>query len=256
MKERIVEFEDGLAICGDALSPDVIEFIAQKTGGIDLVCTDPPYGNVIKATWDRWDGTQRGFVDWMLQWTNAYSRLLLPRAAMYVWGGYGVPSFRPFFEYVTRVESESPLQIANLITWSKRRAYGTNWNYLVTREELLYMVNGPMKKPLTFNVPLLNKKRGYAGFNKKYPAKSEFYRRTNVWTDVNELFRGKVHVTQKPLRVFEIPIEVSTNSGGWVVDIFAGSGVAGHAARKLSRRFILVENDQECFDSMVSRLRA
>lgn len=255
MKERIVEFDDGCAICGDLLSPDVIDKVSQITGGINLVCTDPPYGNIIKKCWDQWDGSQRSFVDWMLRWTNEYAKLLLPRAAMYVWGGYGKPGFRPFFEYASRVEESSSLQISNLITWSKKRAYGTKWNYLVTREELLYMVNGDIKHPLTFNVPLLDKKRGYSGFNKKYPAKSEFYRRTNVWTDVNELFRGKVHETQKPTRVFEIPIEVSTNQGDWVVDMFAGSGVAAHAARKLSRRFILIENDEDCFESMVSRLK-
>jgi DNA modification methylase len=106
-----------------------------------------------------------------------------------------------------------------------------------------------------FNIPLLDTKRGYAGYNKKYPAKSEFYRRTNVWMDVTEIMRGKVHPTQKAQRVIEIPIEVHTNPGEWVIDPFAGSGATGHAARKLGRKFVLIEKDEEMFNSMVQSLR-
>jgi len=108
---------------------------------------------------------------------------------MYVWGGYGKPGFRPFFEYAHRVESETDMKIANLITWQKRRAYGVQHNYLSTREEFLYMVKGDIKRPAVFNVPYLDTKRGYTGYNAKYPAKSEFYRRNNVWTDITEILR-------------------------------------------------------------------
>ena len=57
-------------------------------------------------------------------------------------------------------------------------------------------------------------KRGYAGCNEKYPAKSEFLRRTNVWDDVTEILRGKVHVNQKPERLMEVPIESTRSQRG------------------------------------------
>lgn len=256
---RIEEFDDGVAICGNSTSSGVINEISLRTGAqgsLKLVVTDPPYGNIVKETWDRWNDTQASFVDWMLNWTTLYSNLLASGGAMYIWGGYGVPNFRPFFEYITRVESETNFKISNMITWSKRRAYGVQHNYLSTREELLYLVKGNIKRPLTFNVPLLQTKRGYAGYNAKYPAKSEYYRRTNVWSDVTELFRGKVHPTQKPMRVFEIPIEVSSNPSDWVVDPFAGSMTTAHAARKLGRKWICVEYDPGIFDDAVLRLRS
>jgi site-specific DNA-methyltransferase (adenine-specific) len=97
------------------------------------------------------------------------------------------------------------------------------------------------EKPATFNIPLLAKKRGYPGFSKKYPAKSEFYRRTNVWTDVNEIFSGKIHPCEKPSRLAEIMIETSCNRHETVVDFFAGSGSTGVAANKLGRECILYE---------------
>lgn len=254
---KIEVFNDGVAICGDCTKQDVLDVVKDKLGGAaHLIATDPPYGNIIDEDWDKWGNGQKTFVDWMIDWTQKYADFLVDGGAMYVWGGYGVPGFRPFFEYASRVEMSTNLRMSNYVTWSKKRAYGLSYNYLSTREELLFMVKGNPKKPAVFNVPYLETKRGYAGYNAKYPAKSEFYRRTNVWTDVTEIFSGKVHPTQKPLRVVEIPIESSTNVGHWVVDPFAGSMTTAFAARRLERNWICIERDEETFDSAVAALRA
>ena len=254
---KIEKFEDGLAICGDCTSQEVIDEIKNALGDSKLkaVVTDPPYGNIIDEEWDKWHDGQKKFVDWMMSWTNTFSDLIVDGGAMYVWGGYGIPGFRPFFEYAHRVEYETPMRISNLITWHKKRAYGVQHNYLSTREEILYMVKGNIKKPATFNVPYLDTKRGYAGYDAKYPAKSEFYRRTNVWTDITEIFSGKVHPTQKPLQVFEIPILANTNEGDWLLDPFAGSMTAAFAARKLNRNWICVERDEKIFDDAVEAIK-
>lgn len=254
---KVETFSDGVAICGDCVSQDVLAEIARHMCDkkFAAIITDPPYGNIIEEEWDKWKGNQHTFVDWMINWTNIFSDLIVDNGAMYVWGGYGIPGFRPFFEYAQRVEDESPMRISNLITWKKKRAYGVQHNYLSTREEILYMVKGDIKKPATFNVPYLPAKRGYAGYNVKYPAKSEFYRRTNVWTDITEIFRGKVHPTQKPLQVFEIPILSNTNPGEWIFDPFGGSMTAAFAARSLSRNWLCVERDEKIFEEAVEALK-
>lgn len=254
---QIVTFPDGVAFCGDGTHPWYATAIPGITKGkVPLIIADPPYGNVLPEEWDRWGDTEASFTQWMLGWTRTWSELLLPNAAFYVWGGIGTPGFRPFFGYLSRVERETSLKIANLVTWKKKRAYGIQHNYLFTREECVYLFNGDnIKKPRCFNVPLLETKRGYAGYNKKYPAKSEFYRRSNVWTDVTEVLRGKVHEAQKAQRVIEVPIEVHTKIGEWVVDPFAGSGTTAFAARRLGRRFVVIEKDEKTFADMVARLR-
>jgi len=254
---RIERVADGYAICGDSTDQLVIDAARRLTdeNAVPLIIADPPYGNVLPEEWDRWGDDEKSFTQWMLAWTRAWGEVLHPNGAFYVWGGIGTPGFRPFFGYLAQVERETSLKIANLITWKKKRAYGIQHNYLFTREECVYLFNGDnIKKPRCFNVPLLETKRGYAGYNKKYPAKSEHYRRTNVWTDVTELLRGKVHEAQKAQRVIEVPIEVHTKPGEWVIDPFAGSGTTGFAARKLGRQFVLIEKDEAIFETMLHRL--
>jgi len=250
-----VEFADGLAINGDSTSQEVVDEVKAYLGNanVPLITTDPPYGNIVMQDWDRIKMSDDEYADHMVQWTRLWSQVLEQGGAFYVWGGLGLPNFRPFIKYLTRVEDNN-FKMSNLITWSKKRAYGVQNNYLFTREELAYFTKGNPKKPLKFNIPLLETKRGYAGYNAKYPAKSEFFRRTNVWMDINEIFKGKLHPTQKPSRVVEIPIEVHTDPGDWVIDPFAGSGATAFAARKLGRKFVVVEKDEEIFNKMVSRL--
>jgi DNA modification methylase len=249
-------FSDGICINGDSSSAEVYDAVVKAVGrdSIPLIASDPPYGNIVDESWDKTKMTDDQFADWMMKWTALWREALPPGGAFYVWGGLGVPGFRPFIKYLTLAESED-FQLSNVITWSKKRAYGVKHNYLYTREELAYFVKGDAKKPRTFNIPLLDTKRGYSGYNPQYPAKSEFYRRTNVWTDVTEIFRGKNHPTQKAQRVVEIPIEVHTNPGEYVVDLFGGAGTTAHAARKLGRKFVLIEKDPQIYASMIDHLK-
>lgn len=246
-----------------------------------LTLTDPPFGNIVPDHWDKVESSDAAFAQWMVDWTNKISLMSLERSALYVFGGIGTPNFRPFYRYIVEAEIQTPYKLANHITWSKKRGYGIQHNYLFTREELAYLHLGDdIRKPRVFNVPLLDAKRGYAGYDKNHPAKSEFFRRTSVWRDIvahvlkegaykagrvdvgqvlldsiaenyrsdvwediTEILRGKLHTAQKPERLMEIPIEVHTHPGEWVFDPFAGSGTTALAAMKLGRSFIVMERD-------------
>ena len=216
---------------GDAF----VEATKLKDGHFPLIIADPPYGGILKANWD--NETSYGRLTDMIQ------RLLMPGGTAYVWGGVGTFRNRPFFSWLAGLDHSTPdLHLHNLITWSKKRAYGKADNYLFTREECAMIVKGD--KPRTFNIPLLDVKRGYAGYSKKYPAKSEYLRRTNVWTDVTELLRGKIHEAEKPSRLAEIMIGTSSRPGEIVLDPFAGSGSTGVAAKKLGRACLLIEKSK------------
>jgi site-specific DNA-methyltransferase (adenine-specific) len=252
---RVVELTDGFAVCADSTQPSTINAVRDLVGQVPLIVADPPYGNVLRSAWDRVDGPDREFASWMVGWTRSWAEAcLVDGGAFYVWGGVGKPGFRPFLRYLVDVEDAGRLELANLITWAKKRAYGVQNNYLWTREECAYLVKGNAKKPRKFQVPLLEAKRGYSGFKAQYPAKSEHYRRTNVWSDITEMMQGKVHPAQKAQRVIEVPIEVHTTPGEYVVDPFAGSGTTALAARRLGRRFVVIESDELTFGTMLKRL--
>ncbi len=252
----VERFEDGLAIFGDSTLPELHSFIVKEIGQVPLIIADPPYGNTVECDWDKTDLDDEGFSSWMIKWTRSWTETcLLSSGAFYIWGGIGKPGFRPFMRYLCEVEQKKTFELANLITWKKKRGYGTQTNYLFTREECAYFTKGIANKPRCFHVPLLAEKRGYSGFNKKYPAKSDYYRRTNVWTDINELMQGKDHPTQKAQKLCEVMIEIHTDPGEYVLDPFGGAGTTAFAARKLGRKFVVIENDKTYFDEIVKKLK-
>lgn len=66
--------------------------------------------------------------------------------------------------------------------------------------------------------------------------------------------RSKIHPTQKPLKLFEKIIEVSSNEGDVVFDPFMGSGTTGVASKNLNRKFIGCEYDTNFFEIAKNRI--
>lgn len=248
-------FKDCLCINGEYPSPEVSTAIAEymkanDARGFACITTDPPYGDIAESSWETSASEAQ----------DIYSRIaakvktsLLPGGAFLMWGGIGKPHNRVFLRTILMIEDKHGFDLKNLITWSKKRAYGKADDYLFTREELAWFQRRN-EKPRAFNIPLLEEKRGYAGYNAKYPAKSEFKRRTNVWTDVTEILRGKIHEAEKPTRLYEIIYSTHSNPGEVVMDICAGSGAAGEAALAIGRKVILIEKDPDIFKRMCERI--
>lgn len=250
-KPKVKKFKDGMVINGTFGSSEVAELLKEFQHRLPLIVADPPFGVLSKADAD-WD--QGITANDYMQWTKDVQKYLCKGGSAYIWGGIGTPHNRIFFEWLSKVEEETKMTLRNLITWRKRRGFGTSHNYLFTREECAWLVNNETGKPKTFHIPLLDQERGYPGFNLRFPAKSKFLRRTNVWTDINELFQGKTHICEKPERLAEIMIETHTNKDQIILDPFAGSGSTGSAARNLGRRFILIERDPKNFQIICDRL--
>ncbi len=245
-------YKDGMVLLGEFGSSEVSEFLGEYEP-CELCVMDPPYVKVLKAKWD--DVEVNKFAIFMieqLKWLSAY---MDENSAAYMFGGIGTYQSRFLFHLLSELETLTPWHIADAITWGKKRAYGKRYAYQFAREELVYLTSGEPKDVRCFNIPYLDKLRGYAGFNKKYPAKSKYLRRTNVWTDIPEMFRGKLHDAQKPVQLIKVPILTSSRPGETVFDPFAGSGTTALAARETGRRFILVESDTKSFDICNRRLR-
>jgi len=75
---------------------------------------------------------------------------------------------------------------------------------------------------------------------------------TGVYRDVLE---GKpVHPYQKPMSLIERLINIHSNKGDIVLDLFAGSGTVCLGARNLGRNYIGIEQDLEYFTAATTRL--
>lgn len=80
---------------------------------------------------------------------------------------------------------------------------------------------------------------------------------TDVWWHTIVPTNGKEktgYPNQKPEGVIRRALEGSSAPGAWVLDFFAGSGTTGAVARKLGRRFVMVDNNPEAITVMRKRL--
>ncbi|MCL5946998.1 MAG: site-specific DNA-methyltransferase [Chloroflexi bacterium] len=80
---------------------------------------------------------------------------------------------------------------------------------------------------------------------------------TDVWwmTIVPTNSRERTgYPTQKPVGLVERIIRASSNPGDLVADFFCGSGTVGVAAKRLNRRFLLVDNNSEAIRITNERL--
>lgn len=67
---------------------------------------------------------------------------------------------------------------------------------------------------------------------------------TDVWNDISFTSEKRIHPTQKPQKLIQRLINVSSNSGDKVLDPFAGSGSTYIACKKLGRIPTTIEIDE------------
>ena len=69
-----------------------------------------------------------------------------------------------------------------------------------------------------------------------------------------ERLKNPKHPTQKPVKILKHIINIASNPGDVVLDMFMGVGSTGVAAKQLDRRFIGIEIDEEYFKAAKERI--
>ena len=69
-----------------------------------------------------------------------------------------------------------------------------------------------------------------------------------------EIRRGAVHPTQKPVPLLEYLIKTYTNEGDLILDFTMGSGSTGVACMNLNRKFVGIELDEKYFNISKERI--
>lgn len=236
---------------------------------IDLIIADPPYNlssgssihceggsliNGMGGQWNKvkqdWDSFSLGeYFSFTYAWLNESKRVLKESGSMWIFGTYhniGVINF---------VCQLLNLEIINEVIWYKSNSFPNLAGRRLTasHETILWVHKSPKKRKYTFNYDL--SKNGNFDYD---TLKTRGKQMRTVWSIPNnkhkwELKFGK-HPTQKPVRVIDRLIQLSSNEGDLVLSPFCGSGTECISAKKNNRNFISFEINQEYIDLANNRL--
>lgn len=229
---------------------------------VDLLFIDPPY-NLTKTFNNRSfkEVSAKEYMEWMDLWLGEMTRLLKPTASIYICGDWRSSS-------AIHLLCEKYFIIKNRITFEREKGRGAKRNWKNNTEDIWFCT---VSSRFTFNADAVKLKRKVIapyredGMPKDWEEEeSGKYRLTypsNMWTDITIPFwsmpENTPHPTQKPEKLLAKIILASSNKGDVVFDPFAGVGTTGVVAKKLKRRFVMVEIDEEyCLYAIKRLLRA
>lgn len=231
---------------GDAL--EVLENQVDDNS-IDLIFADPPYniGKDFNGTKDKWE-TEEAYISWCHSWLNLCIKKLKNTGSLYVMTS---TQFMPYLDIYLRKK----LTILSRIIWcydssgvQARNHYGSKY------EPILFCVKSKYKYKFNSKDIMVEAKTGAIRnlmdyrknppkpYNKeKVPGNFWFYK-TRVRFRMDEY---EEHLTQKPEALMERIIKASSNEGDTVLDPFSGSFTTSHIAKKLKRKTIGIEINEE-----------
>lgn len=208
------------------------------------------------------------YYDWCLQWAPQWYRVLKPGGSALVFAGRRFAhrcvvaledSGFSYKDSLAWMRSQAPHRAQRLSVVYERRGdclnaeYWAGWrigNLRPIFEPILWFVK-PYKIGTTIADNVLQ--HGVGAFNEEaymgYTGKPD-----NVLSIGFTPGEGGLHPTQKPVRLMEALIELTTQPGNTVLDPFAGSGSTLVAAHELDRHYLGYESDNEHFNTCLKRL--
>lgn len=257
---------------GTVYHRNALSVLAQtENASIDLVYVDPPFGTGDRQALDRqrsgeslshiaYDDPNDGYIDWLRTHVEEIRRVLKPTGTMYLhldhhWSHYAKVMCDEVF---------SRWCFLNEVVWAYnfggrgKRSWPKKHDVILVyaREEGKHVFNWDDIPRIPYAAPEMQR----VG---RTPEEAQ--RRIDmgqVPTDVWQLSivgtaakERNGYPTQKPVRLVERAILASSSVGGIVMDVFAGSGTTGEAARRHDRNFILADVNPDAIATMRVRFK-
>lgn len=220
-------------------------------GSVDMIFADPPYNmqteGVLKRTdgsdfkgvnddWDKFDSLNH-YIEFSKEWLNECKRVLKDDGTMWVVG-----SFQNIY-MLGNVIQELDFWILNDVVWEKTNPVPNfSGSRLTNAHETLIWFKKNNKDKFTFNYHTMKHLNG--GKQEKSVWKIPLSTGSERLKDSDG---KKLHNTQKPMKLLEKIILISTKEGDVVLDPFSGTATTGAAANKYKRKYIgLEENEKYC----------
>lgn len=217
---------------------------------VDLIVADPPY-NLTKSfngsTFTKKNAA--AYEDYTRRWLSAVCPLLKPTGSIYVCCDWESSLI------IGRVLGEF-FMVRNRITWQREKGRGAKANWKNGMEDIWFATKSGN---YTFNLDAVKiRKKVIAPYRVDGKPKdwvetqSGNFRDTcpsNFWDDITIPFwsmpENTAHPTQKSEKLLAKIILASSCPGDVVFDPFLGSGTTSVTAKKLGRRFLGVEIDEQ-----------
>lgn len=246
------DFTENTIYVGDGLVG--LKYLPDSS--VDMVFADPPYFGKSKdyGTGKRtmpWN-TMDSYLDWCQDWIGETARILQPHGAVYLCCDW------EYSGYMQQILSQH-FVIKNRITWRRDKGRGASRNWKNNMEDIWFAVAD--EKKYIFNLDEVKMKKEIiapytheTGEPKDWikDESGECYRMTcppNIWTDLTVPFwsmpENTPHPTQKPEKLVERCILASTHADALVLDPFMGSGTTAVVARRLQRRYLGFEVNED-----------
>ena len=230
---------------------DYFDAIPYLPGGfVDLLVVDPPYNLTKEYHGNKFcSQDSRLYQDWFSRFIESVVVTLKPTASIYVCSDWKTSTqIYPILE--------KNFVVQNRITWEREKGRGAKSNWKNNTEDIWFCTVG---SDYYFDVDSVKLKRRVlapyrndSGDPKDWTReKKGMFRLThpsNLWTDISIPFwsmpENTDHPTQKPEKLIAKLILASSAPGSFVFDPFGGSGTTAVTARKLNRRFLVVEQNE------------
>jgi len=234
-------------ILGDSLK--VMKLLPANS--IDLIFLDPPYnltkdfnGYTFKSR------TDIAYIEYLNSWFPEVVRLLKPTGTVYLCGDWKCTA-------ALHTVMSNNLDVLNRITWQREKGRGAKTNWKNAMEDIWYGVKN--KSNYYFEVEAVKLKRKVIAPYKVNGKPKDWeetdsgnFRLTfpsNFWNDISipywSMPENTDHPTQKPEKLLAKLILASCPEQGVVLDPFLGSGTSSVTAKKLNRKFIGIEINEE-----------
>lgn len=219
------------------------------TERFDLLFADPPYNLTKDFGTEKFRETSvEDYEAWLESWISLCVPLLKPTASVYICGDWRSSGA------IQRVGSKY-FTLRNRITWEREKGRGAKANWKNAAEDIWFFT---VSDEFTFNLDAVKQRRRVLApykvngqpkdWDETADGKFRDTHPSNIWTDITVPFwsmpENTVHPTQKPEKLLAKIILASTNEGDLILDPFAGSGTTAVVAKKLGRKFVAVEADE------------
>jgi len=242
---KIFERKGHAVIWGDAT-----EALRQHVpdNSVDLIFADPPYniGKDFNGNKDRWQSEEE-YLKWCYEWLDLCVAKLKPNGSLYI---MAATQNMPYFDLYLRKR----LHILSRIVWAydssgvqARKYFGSLY------EPILFCVKD--KEGYTFNAEdiLVEARTGATRklIDYRKPVPSMYNTKKvpgNVWNIPRVRYRMpeyENHPTQKPVALLERVIRASSNPADIVLDPFSGTFTTSYVAKRLGRRSVGIEIEEE-----------